>query len=62
MHDYAFYLIYFELLFLFAVIPKTLMSQSRLAIRKYLSTAQKLDVTDSLDIPQMLKNYLNHTT
>ncbi|XP_026991028.1 ankyrin repeat and SOCS box protein 12b [Tachysurus fulvidraco] len=44
------------------VFPKTLMSQVRLAIRKYLSTAQKLDMIDLLDLPQMLKNYLKYTT
>lgn len=38
------------------------MSQIRLAIRKYLSTAHKLDLIDQLDIPQMLKNYLKHAT
>ncbi|KAF7707192.1 ankyrin repeat and SOCS box protein 12b [Silurus meridionalis] len=44
------------------VFPKSLMSQIRLAIRKYLSTAHKLDSIDMLDIPQILKNYLKHTT
>ncbi|GAA6095142.1 ankyrin repeat and SOCS box protein 12b [Tachysurus ichikawai] len=44
------------------VFPKTLMSQVRLAIWKYLSTAQKLDMIDLLDLPQMLKNYLKYTT
>lgn len=52
----------FFTVFLFAVCPKTLMSQIRLAIRKYLSAARKLDLIDELDIPQMLKNYLKHTT
>ncbi|XP_060782884.1 ankyrin repeat and SOCS box protein 12b [Neoarius graeffei] len=52
----------FMLLLRERVFPKTLMSQIRLAIRKYLSTAHKLDLIDQLDIPQMLKNYLKHAT
>lgn len=51
-----------QIFLLFAVFPKTLMSQIRLAIRKYLSTAHKLDLIDQLDIPQMLKHYLKHAT
>ncbi|XP_036425104.1 ankyrin repeat and SOCS box protein 12b [Colossoma macropomum] len=42
------------------VCPKTLMSQTRLAIWRYLTVANKVRSIDSLDIPQMLKNYLKH--
>ncbi|XP_030620590.1 ankyrin repeat and SOCS box protein 12b [Chanos chanos] len=42
------------------VCPKTLMSQTRLAIRKYVSMANRMRALDSLDIPQTLKNYLKH--
>lgn len=42
------------------VCPKTLMSQTRLAIRRYLPFADKEPAIDSLDIPLILKNYLKH--
>nr|XP_020451209.1 ankyrin repeat and SOCS box protein 12 [Monopterus albus] len=44
------------------VCPKTLMSQSRLAIRRYIPVANKQLAIESLDIPLMLRNYLNHDT
>uniref|UniRef100_A0A667X467 Ankyrin repeat and SOCS box protein 12 n=2 Tax=Myripristis murdjan TaxID=586833 RepID=A0A667X467_9TELE len=44
------------------VCPKTLMSQTRLAIRRYLSFTNKEPAIDSLDIPLILKNYLKHVT
>ncbi|XP_028815870.1 ankyrin repeat and SOCS box protein 12b isoform X2 [Denticeps clupeoides] len=44
------------------VCPKTLMSQTRLAIRKYLPVANKMSCIDQLDIPHVLKNYLKHIT
>ncbi|KAM4621211.1 ankyrin repeat and SOCS box protein 12a [Polymixia lowei] len=42
------------------VCPKTLMSQTRLAIRRYLPFANKEPAINSLDIPQILRNYLKH--
>ncbi|KAG9271934.1 ankyrin repeat and SOCS box protein 12-like [Astyanax mexicanus] len=44
------------------VCPKTLMSQTRLAIRRYLTMTDKSSSIDSLDIPHILKNYLKHIT
>ncbi|KAL0973786.1 hypothetical protein UPYG_G00211150 [Umbra pygmaea] len=44
------------------VCPKTLMSQTRLAIRSYLPMVNKMAAIDGLDIPQILKNYLKHIT
>ncbi|XP_071400339.1 ankyrin repeat and SOCS box protein 12-like [Centroberyx affinis] len=44
------------------VCPKTLMSQTRLAIRSYLPFANKEPAIGSLDIPQILRNYLKHAT
>ncbi|KAK1804230.1 hypothetical protein P4O66_020263 [Electrophorus voltai] len=44
------------------VCPKTLMSQTRLAIWKYLAMANKVCAIDCMDIPQVLKNYLKHIT
>ncbi|XP_062855801.1 ankyrin repeat and SOCS box protein 12b [Trichomycterus rosablanca] len=44
------------------VCPKTLMSQTRLAIRKHLFTLNRLNVIDALDIPLILKSYLKHIT
>ncbi|XP_010892626.1 ankyrin repeat and SOCS box protein 12 [Esox lucius] len=44
------------------VCPKTLMSQTRLAIRRYLPVVNKMASIDSLDIPQILRNYLKHIT
>ncbi|XP_041846092.1 ankyrin repeat and SOCS box protein 12-like [Melanotaenia boesemani] len=44
------------------VCPKTLMSQTRLAIRRCLPFADKGSVIGSLDIPLILKNYLRHDT
>lgn len=38
------------------------MSQTRLAIRRYLPLANKESAIDSLDIPLILRNYLNHDT
>lgn len=44
------------------VCPKTLMSQTRLAIRRYLTLANNDAAIDSLDIPLILRNYLKHST
>ncbi|KAG5852138.1 ankyrin repeat and SOCS box protein 12-like [Anguilla rostrata] len=44
------------------VCPKSLMSQTRLAIRSYLRTANKMRSIDLLDIPPVLRNYLKHVT
>ncbi|KAJ8416755.1 hypothetical protein AAFF_G00326330 [Aldrovandia affinis] len=44
------------------VCPKSLMSQTRLAIRSYLRTANKMRCFDLLDIPPILRNYLKHIT
>ncbi|XP_068439819.1 ankyrin repeat and SOCS box protein 12b [Clinocottus analis] len=44
------------------VCPKTLMSQTRLAIRRYLPFADKEPAIDSLDVPLILRNYLKHET
>lgn len=44
------------------VYPKTLMSQTRLAIRRYLPLAHMELAIDSLDLPLILKNYLKHNT
>ncbi|KAM4554995.1 ankyrin repeat and SOCS box protein 12a [Odontesthes bonariensis] len=44
------------------VCPKTLMSQTRLAIRRNTPFADKEPAFGSLDIPLILKNYLNHET
>ncbi|XP_029296830.1 ankyrin repeat and SOCS box protein 12a [Cottoperca gobio] len=44
------------------VCPKTLMSQTRLAIRRYLPFANKERAVDSLDGPLILKSYLKHVT
>ncbi|KAM6953588.1 ankyrin repeat and SOCS box protein 12b [Aplochiton taeniatus] len=44
------------------VCPKTLMSQTRLAIRQYLPMSDKDTCIDRLDIPQILRNYLKHVT
>lgn len=38
------------------------MSQTRLAIRRYLPLANKESAIDSLDVPLILRNYLNHDT
>ncbi|XP_034454601.1 ankyrin repeat and SOCS box protein 12-like [Hippoglossus hippoglossus] len=42
--------------------PKTLMSQTRLTIRRHLSFSDKEPAIDSLDIPLILRNYLKHHT
>ncbi|XP_026185739.1 ankyrin repeat and SOCS box protein 12a [Mastacembelus armatus] len=44
------------------VCPKTLMSQARLAIRRYIPLTNKQPAIDSLDIPLLLRNYLKHDT
>lgn len=44
------------------VCPKTLMSQTRLAIRRFLPNADKDPAIDRLDIPPILRNYLKHNT
>ncbi|CAG5992483.1 unnamed protein product [Menidia menidia] len=44
------------------VCPKTLMSETRLAIRRYIPVAIKEPAIDRLDIPLILKNYLKHAT
>ncbi|CAL8332256.1 ankyrin repeat and SOCS box protein 12 [Gadus morhua] len=40
--------------------PKTLMSQTRITIRRHLPFANKEPVIERLDIPQILRKYLNH--
>lgn len=42
------------------VCPKTLMSQVRLSLWKFLPAENKMSSIDCLDIPQILKDYLNH--
>ncbi|KAF3693659.1 Ankyrin repeat and SOCS box protein 12 [Channa argus] len=44
------------------VCPKTLMSQTRLAIRRSIPLANKEPAIKSLDIPLIVRNYLNHET
>ncbi|XP_058505342.1 ankyrin repeat and SOCS box protein 12-like [Solea solea] len=44
------------------VCPKTLMSQTRLVIRRHASFTDKEPAIDCLDIPQILRNYLKHET
>ncbi|XP_072252208.1 ankyrin repeat and SOCS box protein 12-like [Leuresthes tenuis] len=44
------------------VCPKTLMSQTRLVIRRNTPFSHKEPAIGSLDIPLILKNYLNHDT
>uniref|UniRef100_A0A8C2ZV79 Ankyrin repeat and SOCS box protein 12 n=2 Tax=Cyclopterus lumpus TaxID=8103 RepID=A0A8C2ZV79_CYCLU len=44
------------------VCPKTLMSQTRLAIRRRLPFADKEPAIDILDVPLILRNYLKHET
>lgn len=44
------------------VCPKTLMSQTRLAIRGFLPFADKESAINRLDIPLILRNYLKHDT
>uniref|UniRef100_W5NBH6 Ankyrin repeat and SOCS box protein 12 n=1 Tax=Lepisosteus oculatus TaxID=7918 RepID=W5NBH6_LEPOC len=44
------------------VCPKTLMSQSRLAIRRYLFKVNRMHSMYCLDIPPLLRNYLKHGT
>ncbi|XP_018592737.2 ankyrin repeat and SOCS box protein 12-like isoform X1 [Scleropages formosus] len=44
------------------VCPKTLMCQTRLAIRSYLPVANKMHSIDLLNIPLTLRNYLKHIT
>ncbi|CAK6967728.1 ankyrin repeat and SOCS box protein 12-like [Scomber scombrus] len=44
------------------VCPKTLMSQTRLEIRRYLPFSNKGSAIDSLDIPLILRTYLKHDT
>lgn len=43
------------------VCPKTLMSQSRLAIRRFLPSTDKDSAIDGLELPLMLKTYLKHS-
>uniref|UniRef100_G3Q3P5 SOCS box domain-containing protein n=1 Tax=Gasterosteus aculeatus aculeatus TaxID=481459 RepID=G3Q3P5_GASAC len=42
------------------VFPKTLMSQTRLAIRRYLPFADKEPAINNLDVPLILRKYLKH--
>ncbi|TNN47802.1 Ankyrin repeat and SOCS box protein 12 [Liparis tanakae] len=42
--------------------PKTLMSQTRLAIRRLLPLGDKEPAIDMLDVPLILRNYLKHQT
>lgn len=44
------------------VCPKTLMTQARLLIRRCITLSDKEAGIDSLDLPQMLRNYLKHNT
>ncbi|XP_043112694.1 ankyrin repeat and SOCS box protein 12b [Puntigrus tetrazona] len=44
------------------VCPRTLMSQARLSLWKFLPTENKMCLIDCLDIPKMLKDYLNHVS
>ncbi|CAG08380.1 unnamed protein product [Tetraodon nigroviridis] len=44
------------------VCPKTLMTQARLSIRRYIKLPDKEAGIDWLDLPQMLRNYLKHNT
>ncbi|XP_061691968.1 ankyrin repeat and SOCS box protein 12-like [Syngnathoides biaculeatus] len=44
------------------VCPKSLMSQTRLAVRRHLHFANKEPAVDSLQIPLILRNYLKHDT
>ncbi|XP_061542098.1 ankyrin repeat and SOCS box protein 12b [Phycodurus eques] len=44
------------------VCPKPLMSQTRLAFRRYLHFANKDPAIDGLDVPLLLRNYLKHNT
>ncbi|CAJ1058247.1 ankyrin repeat and SOCS box protein 12-like [Xyrichtys novacula] len=44
------------------VCPKTLMTQTRLAIRRNIALANKEPAIDSLDIPLIMRNYLKHET
>ncbi|XP_011609149.2 ankyrin repeat and SOCS box protein 12 [Takifugu rubripes] len=44
------------------VCPKTLMAQTRLSIRRYLTLPDKEAGIDSLDLPPMLRKYLKHST
>ncbi|XP_028272701.1 ankyrin repeat and SOCS box protein 12a [Parambassis ranga] len=44
------------------VFPKTLMSQTRLVIRRILPIANKESAIDSMDIPLILRKYLKHDT
>ncbi|KAF3838055.1 hypothetical protein F7725_009823 [Dissostichus mawsoni] len=44
------------------VCPKTLMSQTRQAIRGYLPFGNKECAIDNLDVPLILRNYLKHIT
>ncbi|XP_061092364.1 ankyrin repeat and SOCS box protein 12-like [Conger conger] len=44
------------------VCPKSLMSQTRLAIRRYLRAANNMRSLDLLEIPPILRNYLKHVT
>lgn len=45
-----------------AVCPKTLMSQTRLVIRRSIPSLNKEAAVESLDIPLILRNYLKHET
>uniref|UniRef100_A0A8C1PQC8 Ankyrin repeat and SOCS box protein 12 n=1 Tax=Cyprinus carpio TaxID=7962 RepID=A0A8C1PQC8_CYPCA len=44
------------------VCPKTLMSQARLSFWKFLPMENKMSCIDCLDIPKILKDYLNHVS
>ncbi|XP_005994993.1 ankyrin repeat and SOCS box protein 12a [Latimeria chalumnae] len=44
------------------VFPKTLMSQTRIAIRKHLQLVNRIRSIDELEIPAILRNYLKHQT
>lgn len=45
-----------------SVCPKTLMSQTRLVIRRSIPSSTKEAAIESLDIPLILRNYVKHET
>ncbi|CAG08381.1 unnamed protein product [Tetraodon nigroviridis] len=51
-----------ETCFHYGFCPKTLMTQARLSIRRYIKLPDKEAGIDWLDLPQMLRNYLKHNT
>lgn len=45
-----------------SVCPKTLMSQTRLVIRRSIPLSAKEAAIETLDVPLILRNYLKHET